>query len=419
MTLTQLTFKRYKAFAQEEALDLRPLTLLIGRNNSGKSAIARLPVLLSHAFSDRATGPLDLNAGGLDFGGSLLDLIHGRSIHRSMELGFRVDSGSEWFKWRVTLQHYDEYKLQVVERLEVDSSSGVRAQLERRDIDPRPRKQTYQSHSGELLSIEFEGLQPRGHGLPEVIETSRPAVIDAFRPVRYLGPFREPPRRDYRFPTSSPRDVGPLGGSAADVLAADALRGKGSLISRVTKLFESSLGTGPVEIVSQGDMFSVIVRDASSGAPINLVDTGVGLGQVLSLVVQRALDEAPEGGGGHHGGLEIVEQPELHLHPQAHGAIADLYVESVASGHKTLFILETHAENILLRVRRRIAEGRIAPAQVAVYWVRDEALNGSRLMPIHINAEGDVDVWPRGVFAEDFEEAKALARARSAKGEPR
>ena len=411
MLLTRLDFKRYKPFALDEKVDIRPLTILIGRNNSGKSALARLPVLLGHAFSDRAKGPLDLDAGGLDFGGSLLDLIHGRSIHGSIELGFRIDSGSEWFEWRVALQHYDEYKLQVIDQLEVVSSSGGRVRLERANVDPRPRSQVYSDQVGLSVSLEFDGLKPRGEGLPDVIERSLAAVVRAFRPVRYLGPFREPPRRDYRFPASTPRDVGPLGGSAADVLGADVLRGGGHLLRRVTTLFEKELGTGPVEVESYGDKFSVIVRDRLTGAPINLVDTGVGLGQVLSLIVQRMLDEVDE----RDGGLEIVEQPELHLHPQAHGALADLYVDAVAANQSTRFIVETHAENILLRVRRRIAEGRIAPEQVAIYWVRDEAVDGSRLMPIEVDEQGDVDVWPRGVFAEDFEEAKALARARSSR----
>jgi AAA15 family ATPase/GTPase len=35
MTLTRLAFKRYKAFAHDETVEIRPLTVLIGRNNSG------------------------------------------------------------------------------------------------------------------------------------------------------------------------------------------------------------------------------------------------------------------------------------------------------------------------------------------------------------------------------------------------
>lgn len=182
------------------------------------------------------------------------------------------------------------------------------------------------------------------------------------------------------------------------------------MLAGVTRVFEDTLGTGPVEVEPYGDGgFSVVIRDRNTSAPINLVDTGVGLGQVLSLVVQRMLDETME----RSGGVEIVEQPELHLHPQAHGAIADLYVDAVAAGSETRFIIETHAENVLLRIRRRVAEGRIRPEQVAVYWARDVEVEGSRLMPIHIDEEGDVDVWPAGVFSEDFDEAKALARARA------
>jgi len=408
MPLTRLDFTRYKGFARRESLELRPLTILIGRNNSGKSAIARLPILLGYAFSERAMGPLELDAGGLDFGGSLLDLIHGRSSHGRIELGFRVDTASGWLDWSVVLQHYAEFKLLSIERLEVSTRDGGEVRLERTEGDPRPRQQVY-GCDGKELTLEFEGLRPRGEGLPPVFDDAHSAAIAAFDPLRYLGPFRDAPRRSYLYPPRTPRDVGPFGGLAAEVLGADALRGDGRLLGGVTRVFEDMLGTGPVEVESYRDGgFSVVIRDRNTSAPINLVDTGVGLGQVLSLVVQRMLDETME----RSGGVEVVEQPELHLHPQAHGAIADLYVDAVAAGSETRFIIETHAENVLLRIRRRVAEGRIRPEQVAVYWARDVEVDGSRLMPIHIDAEGDVDVWPAGVFSEDFDEAKALARAR-------
>ncbi|OQY48068.1 MAG: hypothetical protein B6247_25630 [Candidatus Parabeggiatoa sp. nov. 2] len=52
MKLTALSFENYKAFSKRESIEVRPLTILIGRNNAGKSAISRLPLLIARALSD-------------------------------------------------------------------------------------------------------------------------------------------------------------------------------------------------------------------------------------------------------------------------------------------------------------------------------------------------------------------------------
>jgi predicted ATP-dependent endonuclease of OLD family len=86
MTLTTLTFENYKSFRKRETIELRPLTILIGRNSSGKSVIARLPLLLAHSLSERAESPLDFEFSGLDFGTSFAD----------MNTNFRLFSGLNW-----------------------------------------------------------------------------------------------------------------------------------------------------------------------------------------------------------------------------------------------------------------------------------------------------------------------------------
>jgi predicted ATPase len=44
----------------------------------------------------------------------------------------------------------------------------------------------------------------------------------------------------------------------------------------------------------------------------------------------------------------------LHLHPRAQAELADLFIAMARNG--TRFLIETHSEHLLLRLRRRIAE---------------------------------------------------------------
>jgi predicted ATPase len=113
--------------------------------------------------------------------------------------------------------------------------------------------------------------------------------------------------------------------------------------------------------------------------------------------------------------LEIIEQPELHLHPAAHADLAELFLTAVRTT-STRFLIETHSETLLLRLRRHVAKG-LDPSTVAVYFV-DRVDGESFARRIHIDPDGNLDYWPVGVFAEDYEETRALVRAQRERRRP-
>ena len=55
------------------------------------------------------------------------------------------------------------------------------------------------------------------------------------------------------------------------------------------------------------------------------------------------------------GGVYLVQQPEIHLHPDAQAGLADFFI--YLASHGVITIVETHSEYLLLRIRRRLAEG--------------------------------------------------------------
>jgi len=92
---------------------------------------------------------------------------------------------------------------------------------------------------------------------------------------------------------------------------------------------------------------------------------------------------------------------------------ADLYIAASAR-ENACFIIETHSENFVLRLRRRIAEG-LDPARVKLYWINDDTRPGSQVDEILIHENGDVSNWPSSVFSEDFEEVRKIREAQRAK----
>ncbi|HYO52048.1 AAA family ATPase [Archangium sp.] len=435
MELTGLSFENYKAFAQREALELKPLTVLIGRNSSGKSAIARLPLLLARALSERAQSPVDLDIDGVDFGGSFVDLIHNRTPHGSIGLGatFENDQGERYEVW-ARVQHFSEFEMQVVSAFELKRTGyPALAFTWVLEDDPRVEPGRYKAQVGDggdtfEVALSFQGLWPTyvqvGRG---AVGETDPRLVQLFgelhyalvhlRPalarLGYLGPFRTPPQRQYRFPGGMPQSVGVSGAEAPALLGADLLRKGGMVVKAVGEWYRKSLGGWVLDVSRQGASFSLVLRSPDDqNVEVNLADVGTGLSQVLPLVVQRHVDAL----AGQSLGLEVVEQPELHLHPGAHGDLADLYIQAAqyiqfTRQPRSRFIIETHSENFILRIRRRIAEGVLDAGSVALYWVDDEPRPGSQLRRITLSPSGDVSTWPKGVFSEDFEEVRAIRAA--------
>ena len=145
---------------------------------------------------------------------------------------------------------------------------------------------------------------------------------------------------------------------------------------------------------------------AKTGLPVRPADVGVGISQILPVVV-AALD-------GDRPGITAIEQPELHLHPRIQVELGDLFAQQVDKGGA--FLIETHSEHLLLRFMKRmrqtcdgaLAEGapKVRPEDIAVYFVEIDPKGDQTLIrEMPLNERGDlVEAWPGGFFEEDLRE---------------
>lgn len=134
-----------------------------------------------------------------------------------------------------------------------------------------------------------------------------------------------------------------------------------------------------------------------SGLTHQALDVGVGISQVLPVVVAAQDDRAS---------IVSIEQPELHVHPAVQVGLGDLFIDG-AIERGLSFLLETHSEHLILRLLRRIREAaeegnaeHINPDLLGVYYLASENghITATRLP---VNSEGDFDTpWPKGFFEE-------------------
>src|SRR5258708_38978938 len=107
MRLAGLRLENFKPFAAPTAIDVATLTVLIGRNSSGKRALARSPLLIARALSPEALAPLELDVSGVDFGASFLDLVHNRLPHGAVSIGATLADDRQTVPFDSTIQHVD------------------------------------------------------------------------------------------------------------------------------------------------------------------------------------------------------------------------------------------------------------------------------------------------------------------------
>jgi hypothetical protein len=188
--------------------------VLLGKNNSGKSAIARVPLVVKSALTGISRAPIDLDLVGLGPSVTFLDLLYGRRPHGAMSLFCALETDSHGpCELSVRIQNIDEYQMQVVSDFRL-RWSDQELRLRWDTGDPRAVVLDYLPGDGPSFQpskVPFRGILPdTSNGALSQLgpDGQVSAVIQAVRAsmgdVRYLGPFREQPQRQYRTPSVMP-----------------------------------------------------------------------------------------------------------------------------------------------------------------------------------------------------------------------
>lgn len=133
------------------------------------------------------------------------------------------------------------------------------------------------------------------------------------------------------------------------------------------------------------DPFQIVF--SSLGPRRNIVDLGYGTSQVLPIIYTSAKGSA-------YGSTFLIQQPEVHLHPKAQAALAQFFVDAFKAKSQN-FILETHSDFIVDRIRAEIARGSIAKGDVSLLFLQRRRLENS-ITEVKLNDHGEPVDPPRG-----------------------
>lgn len=239
-----------------------------------------------------------------------------------------------------------------------------------------------------------------------------------FGSISYLGPLRTKAERLYSWAGTEPESVGYSGENTIAAILASRNRKVSLGYKKSNKLIEEIIAIklkemGLIEefkvnpISEQRQEYEVNVRAKGSQEWVDLPDVGFGISQVLPVLAQCFY--APPGS------IIIMEQPEIHLHPSAQSALADVMIDVIQSRENgkernIQLVIETHSEHFLRRLQRRIAEDVIPQEKVSAYFA-NISKTPAKLEPLEIDNFGSIRNWPENFFGDEMGDITGQAKA--------
>ena len=430
--MDRITLKNYRCFGSEEqSARLAPLTLLVGPNSTGKTSfLALIRALWDVAFREVVPNfrehPYDL--------GSWDDIVYdpgGRGsraeeFHAGFESGHTTHTDRWELQFDATFTNRFTAPYPVTRRFKHHDVElecypvYIGGQLHRAGV-------RYKATDGEWVELKRQQFIPDGgfpnFRLPARLSNPFPPVSEHYdetvqgilntirtnqgshERVFANAPTRSSPRRTYD-PASLETD--PEGDSVPSYLAnlyrrnADQwrrLKYRLEIFGMESELFDEinvrSFGT------SDGDPFQIQVRKHSGpksrrrkGPWRNLIDVGYGVSQTLPLLTELMESEVAT--------LFLLQQPEVHLHPQAQAALGTLFCDVASGGEHQILgdhqvFIETHSDYIIDRVRMDVRDGTtgLKPEDVSILYFEPGDI-AVRIHSITIDDYGNLDGAPAG-----------------------
>ncbi|MHC5739261.1 AAA family ATPase [Nostoc sp.] len=448
--LTNIKLKNFRAFREDIDVRIRPITILIGRNSAGKSTLIKFLLMLQQTLesSESSEGNFFSTEGRHVSLGNFKDLKN--SNFRSKSFQFTLNIITNYLPDPKIQQIREQLQKSKAIRKIKDNSIDIAINLNPFSTvtteDPLGQatrvKVDSQITANDLMadfcvfgSIPYSGKQakhivtckiggkkvlqkeetnirrtrflkfPLSNDPVEILKSAFDNLyLDGIRneiiSMRHLSPVREESERSVILGSPPLDDVGHRGEYAMPHLQR-LLTDGGERANFVLRHIESVVDIEEVKFKSQvkGFIPEFRAKNKLTGAESYLADFGFGVSQCIPIFVQGALLN--------RGQLLIVEQPEAQIHPTAQlemgSFFADLWTQRGVPS-----IIETHSENIIIRLRKLVATRKLNSQDVTVayFYIKE---NSVQVKNLDINSDGSFEKGlPMEFFGADILEALSI-----------
>jgi predicted ATPase len=431
MLFKSLSLKNFKCF-QEVDVEFAPITLLTGANSSGKSSLiySILAMLQTEQF------PLYLSPNGkyVDMG-SMKEMVFQGDSKKEISLTFDTVNDLNYYdyaffesRWELDQKNelpelsffkvilgdglYEllkisdnkylfNYEVRGFENNELDNNRYL---IGIEDIKKNQFLRFGKNNSieNEIISIkeipfnsikEFKEFMLRfddasANFFETIFERIEIFIKEIDSSFNYIGSFRLPPERTYYQKAKAQEKVGVNGEGYIDQIIEWEE-------TDPAKFEELNRLLGDLELIEsiksdkmKGGRFELTVRTKKNSTSAALTDVGFGISQFLPVIVADL--QLPDTS------CLALSQPEIHLHPKIQALFGN-YLANQINKFQKQYIVETHSEYLLNRIRLLLVKGELKPEDVQVYYFENDGQK-SIIHRVEFTIDGQIKGAPEGFF---------------------
>lgn len=419
MLINNLSLKNFKCFEEVE-VEFAPITLLTGANSSGKSSLiySLLAVLQTEQF------PFYLSPNGKYVNlGSFEEMIWRGTIEEDFEITLKLKRRSgditistAWLEnsenglpYIIECVFEDENQIQTFND-EGDISIIIKGAIEDIVIEHNKLEQhlTDLSINKSENFVEIQGintdiaLSSLSSIIPKFISgkngfSAITDIEDLFwtiyhneseLPFNYIGSFRQPPERTYYQKAKAQSKVDTDGAGYIDQIIEWEETDPDKLAELAKIMSELELFKEIKSNKFKGGRFELAVKTQENSQLAALTDVGFGISQFLPIIVaDLQLDD---------NSCLALSQPEIHLHPKIQALFGNFLANQIKHTQKQ-YIVETHSEYLLNRIRLLLVKGELKPEDVRVYYFENDGIK-TTTHKVEFATDGQIKGAPQGFF---------------------
>ena len=378
--ITAIEVEGYKSLYDRSRIEIRSLTLLAGANSSGKSSIIQPLLLLKQTLeAPYAPGALLLSGSNVRF-------------TSSQQVFSRISPKTNKFTVKIYYGEQDCISLSFGKKPNQKAIEIIEAlyQKEEKIIDLSPIKDFRFMYLEQMFFAQIQ--DPKNKIVPSQILDNNPSSLISFiRNLIHVPGVRGNPQRTYQ--TSAVNQVFP--GTFENYIASIIQNWQSKKDQRLSQLSRNLYRLGlankiQANSINEAEVELKVTRSiAGSKEMVSIADVGFGVSQILPVLVALLVAKPEQ--------LVFIEQPEIHLHPRAQVALAEILIDAANRGVRV--VIETHSELLLLAVQSLVSENRIRPDRVRLHWFTRLENGASQITSAELDQAGAFGDWP-----EDFGE---------------
>jgi predicted ATPase len=413
--ITRVTVAGYKSISREQSIEIRPLTILAGANSSGKSSTMQ-PVLLLKQTLEATYDPGALLLNGPNVRFTSADQMLSRTGQNKRTKGFYVGMSSD-FESILTInfdKHVGEgFKIQQMTFGTIADKKVIHTGMTNNEITSLLPPSLIEAISKineanikwvivrRRCFLDIESIDEKSGSRMVFLGISPcEAYIHYLRELIHVPGLRGNPERTYPVAAVGPTFPGMFEKYTASVIAQwqadkdhenlDKLNGDLQRLGLTWGISSRPIDDTRVEL--QVERLPRMVRGKKRDL-VDIADVGFGVSQTLPVLVALHMAQPSQ--------LVYIEQPEIHLHPRAQVAMAQVLADAAIHGVRV--VAETHSSLLLLGIQTLVAQGKLSPEIIKLHWFKRGDDGATEVHTADLDEAGAFGDWPEDFSDVDFD----------------